>query len=353
MNLLPGAMWLAARRRYTQNLLLQLRSPAGRVVGTTLMAAQNTPSNVSQLVLKWGQLQVDATGTQLLSYLAAAAKRLRVLDVYIFSLPALPSLPNLQHLILTDLALRADVVANLARLSSLQTLRLYSRQPHLPQDEADQLKMDLACLKYLRRVSFNNGLVIGRLSLPPSAELHLSGLGEWAYCPVWQTVLPALRTFRWSAFYMKYGLPPVLQPSNTLSRVVLDVYRFAPQQASLRIAFSPFTSVLIRCETGSIDLSGGRWRHLSVIARGSLVLSGPKKGPLQCPDFYLEFKALEGSGSAAISESTKRAWSHDGRQCMWKGSRPCSLPFDCSCGACASCLSRSGDLHTFKSLASG
>ncbi|EIE21765.1 hypothetical protein COCSUDRAFT_56211 [Coccomyxa subellipsoidea C-169] len=139
-----------------------LRSPAGRVVATTLMAAQNTSSNVSQLVLAldWVQLlQEDeghADGTQLLSYLAAAAERLR-------------------------------------------------------------------------------------------------------------TVLPALRTFRWSAFYMKFGLPPVLQPSNTLSRVVLDVYRFAPQQAALRSAFSPFTSVLIACETGIIDLSGGRWRHLSAV----------------------------------------------------------------------------------------
>ncbi|EIE21762.1 hypothetical protein COCSUDRAFT_56208 [Coccomyxa subellipsoidea C-169] len=58
----------------------QLRTPAGWVVARTLMAAQNTPSHVSQLVLELGQLQEDeghATGTQLLSYFAAAAKRLR------------------------------------------------------------------------------------------------------------------------------------------------------------------------------------------------------------------------------------------------------------------------------------
>ncbi len=319
------------------------------MVATTLMAAQNTPSNVSQLslVLEWVQLlQVDegqATGTQLLSYLAAAAKGLRVLDVHIYSLPALPSLPNLQHLVLKDFALRADVMATLPHLSSLQTLHLYSRSSHLPQDEADQLKVDLACLKHLHRVSLHN-LALGRLVLPPSAELHLCVLEEHARRPVWQTVLPALRTFRWSAYWMTHGLPPVLQPSNSLTRVVFNANVFAPQEASLRSAFSTFTSVLIACETGIIDLSGGRWQHLSVIARGRLVLSGPKKGPLQCPDFCLEFKKLEGSGSAALSESSGRAWLQGGRKCIWKGSRPQCLPYGCSCSACADCLNGRCDL---------
>lgn len=353
---------MAARWHRAHNLCLNLAgSPLRQEIALAIMSAQPSPGALTQLQLEWADSAASddpdaAIGLMLLTWLAAHAHGLRSLCLSVFQLPALPPLPNLRHLILNHASPHLAAAArDISCLTALQTLCISTVSWS---DEAQELELALGGLRQLRQVKLE-GILPALLELPLDAALHVTVFDEWsAEHPVWQSVLPNMRTFKWDDDTWSLSrLPGVLQAPSGLTRVLLRMHAFGSSQRPLRLraAGSPAASICLACRDAWVDLDGTTWRHVCITA-DRVVLSGTQSCPECCPDFYLEYFALEESPSEPLVVVPKRlgCWGATcsrtpicgGRERLWKGTNEClHVGFDylaCTCGACIECLVRSG-----------
>ncbi len=349
---MTGALWMARRTYYTQNLCLELLAAARREHAYAIMATQFNASELLQVNFQWGDNESNesdedaVTGAMLLTWLAARTSRLRSLDLWVFELPALPPLPALRHLILMHESGHLDAVVRvLPLLLGLQTLYIF----HITDDAEAEWELPLAGLHHLRQVKFD-GFLPSELTLSPKAALHVDVSSPWwdMSHPVWRTVLSNLRTFDWVADFMSMDdLPEILKVPNGLTDVRLRMGKVGSSQSpcSLRAAFAQSTYLFIDCHDAWVDVQGGTWRHVEIFALNRMGVSGLHGS--SCSDFYLEYALLVGESSQARQASGGCEWVSSGRECLWKGPRECRHPpfrnHACKCGACLQCLTKTGE----------
>ena len=376
---------MAKRWRHTRDLSLDVskwKSSARWELAHAVMAAHPSPTELTQLQLEWFETQQNededseeeenlaedaneenlgphsATGLLLLTWLAAHARGIQMLYLRMCSLHSLPTLLNLRHLVLdcAELKVPRNFPLDLALMKELQTLYIRAGSQEYEEDEGELPDLSvLASLKHLRRLRLD-GLVPHSLSLPPEAELHVLVYSHWsARHPVWHSVLPMLRSFAWNAWHLRdhrlqRKIPVVLKTPNSLTSVFLRMRKIGTGQKPLHIKPLSLSSarIFISCEDACVDLWGGSWRHLCIIAELTLVLSSSQSSKrcfLSSPDFYFEYSVLEGATSRAIEACNGHQGLSGGRQCLWKGAAPDQpVAFECACGACMGCLVKSKEV---------
>ncbi len=353
-----GIRWIASRWTRACNLCLNLaKSAMRREIALAIMSAQPRPTALRQLQLEWADVAVsddpDAIGLMLLTWLAAHAHDLRLVCLSVFQLPALPPLPKLRHLVLYDASPHLEALG--PHLTALQTLCISA----VSWPEGAELV--LGGLPQLHQVKLE-GISPVRLELPPVADLHVTVFDPWsAQHPVWGSVLPNLRTFKWDDdTYSLDRLPEVLQAPSGITQVLLRMHAVGSEEQPLRLcgAGEPAARICLACTDAWVDLGGATWRHVCITA-DRMVLSGTQSCSERCPDFYLEYSALEEVLLEPVPEVPKRlgCWGAsctktavcEGRECFWKGTDECQhVKFDylaCACGACMECLVTSGALR--------
>lgn len=373
---------MAKRWLHTLDLSLDVskwKNSARWKLAHAVMAAHPSPTELTQLQLEWFETQQDdssededseeeqnlaneenlaqnsATGLLLLTWLAAHARGIQTLYLRICSLHSLPPLLNLRHLVLDCAVLKVpqNLPHDLALMTELQSLCIRAGSQR-DDDELPDLPV-LASLKHLRQLRLE-GLVPHSLSLPPEAELHVLVYSHWsARHPVWHSVLPMLRSFAWNAWQLRDNrlqrkIPVVLKMPNSLTSVFLRTRKMGYGDQPLQMEQLSLSSarIFISCENACVDLWGGAWRHLCIIAELTLVLSSSqssKRCLLSSADFYFEYSVLEGATSRAIEACNGHQGLSGRRQCLWKGAAPDQpVAFECACGACMGCLVKSKEV---------
>ncbi|CAL8465684.1 g5220 [Coccomyxa elongata] len=222
----------------------------------------------------------------------------------------------------------AAAARDIPRLTALQTLCISTVSWS---DEAQELELALGGLRQLRQVKLE-GILPAVLELPLDAALHVTVFDEWsAEHPVWQSVLPNMRTFKWDDDTWSLSrLPGVLQAPSGLIQVLLRMHEVGSSERPLRLraAGSPAASICLACRDAWVDLGGATLRHVC-ITTDRIVLSGTQSCSERCPDLYLEYSALDEVPSEPLvvvptrlgcwGATCRRTPMCGGRERLWKG----------------------------------